>query len=144
ISQDRICSAHRRLTVVEWIPGYAESWLEVLVVFFIDVINSGTDSLQRSRCRIENDEPVVALGRRHIPVITKTEFQSHVRAHFVVVLHVKSECILDDGARTIAQRDVERIGSSGHETRETGEGEVSRIEGEIVVVKTPRLTTKLE
>src|ERR1043166_9004779 len=38
VGEDGVGCTHRSLSIVEWIPGDTEAWLEVLVVLLIDVV----------------------------------------------------------------------------------------------------------
>src|SRR4029078_10900903 len=112
--------------------------------FPVDLVDAGTNAYEFSRGWIEDDEAIVAFGRRHVPVVTQSEFKSQIGARLVVILHVEPERVLNDGARAITLGDGELVSGAGDEGRHVWNRERARVEGEVVVVETPALTTKFQ
>src|SRR6185369_8877469 len=110
-----ISCAHRGLTIAEWIPREPNTGLPILVVLVVNVIDVSTDPNQRGGQRIESNEAVVTLGGRHVPLITKTEFERECWPHPVAVLHKKPERTFGYAARLTTKRDAEGIRGARNE-----------------------------
>ena len=95
---DPVRTAQYGLAASEGRPGKADTRLKILVVLVIDRIDVRPDAHERSRLRIEDDEPIVTLARRHVPFVTQAELQRQIRSQFVIVLDKKSQCSLSDAA----------------------------------------------
>ena len=144
IRLNRVCGTQGSLAIFERIPNHADSRLKILVVLVIDLIEIGTDTDQRRSCRIENNEPVIALGRRQVPVVTQSQFGSEIRPGFKIVLNKEPECALVDAARLIAERYAEWIRGAGQEGGHSREIETARTLAEIIVQELAKLAAKFK
>src|SRR4030095_14967591 len=115
VGKQGITSSNRTLSITPRIPRKTHARLKVLVVLFVHVSDICADLNKRGARRIEYDEPVVALSRRHIPFVTKTKLERQVRPKLVVVLHEKTERAFCDAARLIAKSHAKRRCVSGDE-----------------------------
>src|SRR6185369_14313119 len=86
VHHDRIRRAQRGLAVPERIPGETQPRLEVVLVLAVWIVEISAHSQQGTTRRIKNNETVVTLGGRHIPVGAQTEFKREVRLPAVIVL----------------------------------------------------------
>src|SRR5262249_1763487 len=93
-----IASADRGLSIFERIPREPDTWLDGMIVL-VNLINTRPDALQRIGRRVEDDQAIVALARRHEPVITQAQFEGDVRLQLEAVLREAAERLLDDAAR---------------------------------------------
>ena len=144
VHEDCVGCAHRRPAVFEWIPGEAETRLKVLVVLVIDLIDVGANSYERGAVRVEDNEAVVALGRRHVPLVTQAKLERQVRPQLIVVLHEEAERTLGDAASLIAECYAERVRRAIKERGDGRKVEQAGSHPEIIVEKLSVLAAGLE
>ena len=101
-----------------------------------------TRSSDAVRC-VEDDEPVVPLGRRDVPLVAQAEFEREPVANGDAILKEQADRALIDDAPPFAERDVERIGRAGEKRRHARKVEDARALGEVLVDEVPVLAAKL-
>ena len=144
IDEDRISPTNHYVTVVKRIPGETESWLKVVVVLVVSVIEIHAGAEQRGLALVKNNESVVAFAGRHIPLVPYAKFESQIRSPPVTVLHEKTERTLGDAAGLIAQRHAERVRGAIEEGGNGREVERTCPLSKVVVEKLPVFTAKLD
>src|SRR5215475_5323053 len=100
IGEDGIAGADRGLSIFEWIPREPDTWL-VGVIVLVNLINACPDAVQRIGHRVEDDQAIVALARRHEPIITQAQFEGEIRRQLEAVLREAADRLLDDAARLV-------------------------------------------
>ena len=121
------------------IPGHADARLEVPIVLLIDLVDVDADAHERRARRVEDDEPVVPLRGRDVPLVAQSEFERDGVAEGDVVLDEQAHGALVDHASPFAERGVERIRRSGQECLHAREVEHARALGEVLVDEVPVL-----
>src|SRR6185369_12483908 len=96
VGKNCIGAADRSLSVLERIPGKAETRLKVSRVCVVDRSNAVIDLYEGIDFRHIVDEAIEPFGWRHQPVVTETKLQRQIRPDLVVVLNEDSECALCD------------------------------------------------
>src|SRR5437763_370060 len=128
-----LSAAKAGLAIAPGVPRETEARLKILGVGVIDGRDAVVDTNERGGCRVENYETVVALCRRHVPVVAKSEFEHQVLTQLVVVLHERAECALRDAAGAVAERDGKGACVVGYEGRDRREDEAAVVQIEIVI-----------
>src|SRR5688572_30895066 len=94
--------------------------------------------------RVEDDEAIVALGRRHVQIVAQAEFERQVGSPFEVVLHEETYRVLLDAVHAVVERNGEGVRVAREEGCDRGEVERAGVLGEVVVIEEPKLPTKLK
>src|SRR5262249_43391694 len=144
IGKDSISPAHQGFAVSERVPGEADARLEVLVALIVDRVETRSEAHKRTRALIECHETVVALGRRHKPLVAESKLQGQSSVQLVVVLSEEAERASPDTRRYIADRDGKGVGVSVQEVSRVGEAEGAGGLVGIVVVETAELAAEFE
>src|SRR5262245_28269200 len=100
IGEYGIAGADRGLSIFEWIPCEPDTWLDDVIVL-INLVNACPDTVQRNGRRVKDDEAIVALARRHEPVIPHAQFEGEILHQLEAVLREAAERFLDDTARLV-------------------------------------------
>src|SRR5205085_2896651 len=139
-----VSAAQRCLAVAPRVPSEAYARLKVLVVGVIDGRDAFVDLHERARGRVEDDEAVVALSGRHVPVVSKAQIERQVGPELEAVARERAPSALRDGAGTVAERDGEGVCVAGDEGCDRGEDELAVVEVEVVVEEASELAAELE
>src|SRR5688500_15988752 len=94
--------------------------------------------------RVEDDEAVVALGRRHVQIVAQAEFERQVGSPLDVVLHEETYRVLLDAVHAVVERNGEGVRVASDEGGDRGEVERASVLGEVVVIEEPILPAKLK
>src|SRR5262249_48696462 len=89
----------------------------------VNIVKALPRANERSRLRVKDDESVVALVRRQVPLVAQAELKCEIRSQFVVGLDEEAKSSLRDAARLLAERHAEGIGGFGGECGDAGKVE---------------------
>ena len=93
--------AQHRATVRRETPGHADARLEVPIVLLIDLVDVDADAHERRARRVEDNEPVIPLRGRDVPLVAHAEFEREVSPKGDVVLDEQAHGALVDHASSV-------------------------------------------